>query len=656
MTNPSNTINMLLLAALSMVLNLSVVVQAEVWTWVSGAATGGQPNVYGTKGVPASGNVPGGRQGCVSWIDSSGNMWLFGGQDDNIMNDLWKFDGTNWTWVSGSNIGGQYGVYGTKGVPSPSNVPGARLWSVSWIDNNGELWLFGGDGRDINNFNYSFLNDLWKFDGTNWTWISGSNICKQSGVYGTKGIPGPNAVPGARWQSTSWKDSSGNLWLFGGWGYNNSGNQDWLNDLWKFDGTNWTWVSGSNIGGQYGVYGTKGVPASGNVPGGRQGCVSWIDSSGNMWLFGGSGLAASKGGCLNDLWKFDGTDWTWVNGSNICNQSGVYGTKGVRASTNVPGARYVSVSWIDKSGHLWLFGGQGYDRNGTQGRLNDLWKFDGTDWTWVNGSNICNQSGVYGTKGVRASTNVPGARSYSISWIDKSGSLWLFAGDGYDVGSKINVLNDLWKFDDFKIITGDIDGDGTVDFADFTILASHWLESQGPVEPVRIVSFSLDMSPNWTTEGQWEFGNPVGMGGSSHGYPDPNNGFTGQNVYGINLNGDYTVAVGGPYRLTAGPFDCNGYENVELNFARWLNTDTSVYVKCVVEISNNGSNWQEIWVNPADTEIADNQWQQLHFDISSIADRQATVYIRWSYQILSDRSYPYSGWNIDDVELQGEPN
>jgi hypothetical protein len=201
-------------------------------------------------------------------------------------------------------------------------------------------------------------------------------------------------------------------------------------------------------------------------------------------------------------------------------------------------------------------------------------------------------------------------------------------------------------------IPGDLNGDCKVDFKDFEIMASHWLQRSS----VRIAKFALDTNPNWITEGQWQFGTPMGMGGSSHGYPDPNQGFTGHNVYGVNLNGDYTVSVGGPYRLIAEPFDCIGYEHVELNFARWLNTDTSDYVKCMVEVSNNGSEWQEIWVNPADTQIADNQWQQQHFDISSIADRQATVYVRWSYQILSDRAFPYSGWNIDDVELQGLPN
>jgi hypothetical protein len=56
-----------------------------------------------------------------------------------------------------------------------------------------------------------------------------------------------------------------------------------------------------------------------------------------------------------------------MSGSNISNQNGVYGTKGVAASANVPGARCKAVSWIDSSNNLWLFGGWGYAATGYNG-------------------------------------------------------------------------------------------------------------------------------------------------------------------------------------------------------------------------------------------------------------------------------------------------
>jgi N-acetylneuraminic acid mutarotase len=159
------------------------------WTWVRGG-----PSDYGTKGIPLSTNMPPARHYAVSWTDAAGNFWLFGGGiNDGYLNDLWKYDpSTNlWTWVSGDNIISQVSVFGTKGVPSPTNKPGARYGAVSWTDAAGNLWLMGGS------YGNNRLNDLWKYDpSTNlWTWVSGDNTHNQPGVYGTKGVPSPNNQP-----------------------------------------------------------------------------------------------------------------------------------------------------------------------------------------------------------------------------------------------------------------------------------------------------------------------------------------------------------------------------------------------------------------------------------------------------------------------------
>jgi N-acetylneuraminic acid mutarotase len=264
-----------------------------------------------------------------------------------------------------------------------------------------------------------------------------------AGVYGTLGVASSGNVPGGRDAPVSWTDSSGNLWLFGGAGYDSTGALGDLNDLWKFNPTNkeWTWVSGSNTASASGVFGTQGVPAAANVPPARYLAVSWTDSSGNFWLFGGSG------GPGNDLWEFNPTTtmWTWVSGSNtVGSNPGVYGTLGVASTSNVPGARGEAVSWIDSNGNLWLFGGEG----GPTGILNDLWKFSPTnkEWTWMSGSSAGDASGVYGTLGVAATSNVPGGRWNPVGWTDSSGNLWLFGGQGLDSTGTGGWLNDLWEF------------------------------------------------------------------------------------------------------------------------------------------------------------------------------------------------------------------
>jgi len=438
-------------------------VSTPKWTWISGNDTVYQPGIYGTKGTAAQSNVPGGRACPVSWVDSNGKLWLFGGagvdsaSNLNDLNDLWKYDPTTneWTWVSGSDVYGQYGVYGTKGVADPANIPGARQAGISWIDAQGKFWLFGGIGYDSAS-NQGPLNDLWKYDPTTneWTWVSGNNVGSQSGIYGTMGVADPANVPGARFDAVSWLDAQGKFWLFGGIGYDSTGAgyYYYLNDLWKYDPTTleWTWMSGSNVYDQIGVYGTKGVSDPANIPGVRTDAVSWLDSSGNLWLFGGYGLATDRFyGELNDLWKFSPTtnEWTWVSGSDVQRQTGVYGTKGTAGPSNVPGGRYGAVSWLDAQRMSWLFGGDGYGSTGGGGFLNDLWKYDPTtnEWTWISGSTGYGQIGVYGTRGVADAANVPGARQGAVSWLDSSGNLWLFGGEGWDSAGNIGLFNDLWK-------------------------------------------------------------------------------------------------------------------------------------------------------------------------------------------------------------------
>jgi uncharacterized repeat protein (TIGR03803 family) len=369
---------------------------SNAWTWVSGADTGDQSGVYGTQGIAASANVPGARDSAVSWIDKSGNLWLFGGLgsdstgDIGDLNDLWEFSPTSstWTWVSGANTAGSQGVYGTMGVPSIANVPGARYLANTWTDKNGNLWLFGGVGHDLSVSGQggggTVLNDLWEFNPTSkaWTWIGGtSGGGSELANYGYRGVTAATNIPGARYMAISWTDNGGNLWLFGGLGNDSTNYGVDLNDLWEFNPTSemWTWISGANAGNQPGVYGTQDVPSPANIPGARELAVSWIDASGNLWLFGGYGLD-SKGsqGALSDLWEFNPTNqaWTWISGPDIMNQAAVYGTMGVPASTNQPGGRSPAASWTDNVGNFWLFGGNGSSSYSGYGEyLNDLWRY-----------------------------------------------------------------------------------------------------------------------------------------------------------------------------------------------------------------------------------------------------------------------------------------
>jgi hypothetical protein len=357
----------------------------DQWTWVSGASSVNSTGVYGAKGVESSANNPGARTEAASWIDATGDLWIFGGygyttnsSSRNVLNDLWKYDIINgeWVWISGSESLAQSGVYGTKGTASANNVPGARLAAMSWSDGNGNLWLFGGSVPGSS----ALYNDLWKYNISSgeWTWMSGSNTTNQPGTYGTQGISSVSNTPGARASANTWADGQGNLWLFGGSGIATS-SEDALNDLWKYNISSgeWTWVSGSNSIDELGIYGIRGVPSSSNIIGARYAAVSWQDSLGNFWIFGGASSQEGNSVSLNDLWQYNPSTglWTWIAGSTTINQFGEYGTLGTGSIDNIPGARYDSVGFTE-SGNFWLFGGTGYAAHGAESSLNDLWKIN----------------------------------------------------------------------------------------------------------------------------------------------------------------------------------------------------------------------------------------------------------------------------------------
>lgn len=334
------------------------------WTWMKGYNITEQPGVYGTIGTPALANTPGARFRSVTWTDTSGNLWLFGGAgyassaaSSGFLNDLWKYNpSTNqWTWMKGSNTVDQPAVYGTMGTPSAANTPGASYGGATSIDSAGNLWLFAGD--------------IWKYNiaANQWTWMKAGN---STGVYGTMGVFAQSNNPPSRTHGHAWADTSGNLWLFGG---------SYYNDVWKYNIAinQWAWMKGANTSSQPGSYGTLGTPAESNNPRGRTNSFSWADTAGNFWVFGGIGYAANGfPGSLNDLWKYNPAtnQWTWLKGDSTLNGFGVYGTMGVPSAANRPGARYAGVSWKDATGNFWVFGGISYTVGGSASYTNDLWK------------------------------------------------------------------------------------------------------------------------------------------------------------------------------------------------------------------------------------------------------------------------------------------
>jgi hypothetical protein len=509
------------------------------WTWIDGTNTAGTtaapqygsfPNSPPTTIPNPFTNTPGARFGAAGWTDKYGNLFLFGGDGwelsgnpdpdtlDDDMNDLWVcsfniggyvYDYCEWQLIGGydpktESVAGTSTTVGAQIIanaqhegqgttyPGAPFSPEAREGAATWVDSNGNFWMFGGQIPGA-----KFVSELWEYNTstlnpsnyttTEGTWISQGGLgVDQPGTYGTGGFPG------SRVNAASWTDHNGNLWLFGGYGYDGSGNVGYLNDLWEYTSAGWVWVSGgsTNLANQNGVYSGSGTL----MPGGRHEAVTWVDASGNLWLFGGEGedSVGTANGILNDLWMYSITSnqWTFVTGSTTANQTGIYESQpvvgpvsttgaastcglsvGLTVNNNVicspvsttgalPGSRWGAAGWVDAGGNFWLFGGWGLDSTATNGNgaLNDTWVYTpnatpgqpGT-WQWIKGSNTGAQNGNYGSLIRPYSTYylyTPGGRSNVTHWVDQNGQLWLFGGEGYDSTSTTGngYLNDMWRY------------------------------------------------------------------------------------------------------------------------------------------------------------------------------------------------------------------
>jgi hypothetical protein len=204
----------------------------------SQSAIAGSAATLGVKSTPFHATPPA-RQGAASWTDPGGRLWMFGGNGNDAegvsvtFGDLWRLNPQSSGWSL---------------IPSSGSAPAARAYATSWVDANGDLWLFGGQGRDPNGTAY-VLNDMWKFSVSTgqWSRVSGSARKNVSGVYGLAGVAAADSLPGGRSKAVSWVDPAGTLWVFGGYGIDSTGALGTLSDLWQFTPSTglWTWASGS---------------------------------------------------------------------------------------------------------------------------------------------------------------------------------------------------------------------------------------------------------------------------------------------------------------------------------------------------------------------------------------------------------------------------
>ena len=362
-----------------------------------------------------------------------------------------------WTWMSGEpfilDILGSYG----SGSPITSGQIGARIGSATWVDNQGNLWIFGGSKSNyMYKNNIQLFNDLWKYsliDGR-WFWIKGSNTYNSGSVSGGSITPpgsiNKNNTPSARAFASSVTDKDGNLWLFGGYTIVNSNQEVSLNDLWKYDPKidSWQWMSGA-------LSSQATIATTITQPGSRYASSIWsIDK--NLYLFGGIGTdTGSHVGFLQDLWQYNTNNNMWQLLSNPAiinhvNKPSIAPQQNVANQSNIPSGRINTVSVVNNN-NLWLFGGVGCndtncgsDSSANSGYyLNDLWKYDilQNQWTWVSGTLTGNKKPVVDING-----SVIGSKSLATGWIDQNNNIFIYGGLGISDDDSVGLLSDLWKY------------------------------------------------------------------------------------------------------------------------------------------------------------------------------------------------------------------
>jgi hypothetical protein len=165
--------------------------------------------------------------------------------------------------------------------------------------------------------------------------------------------------------------------------------------------------------------------------------------------------------------------------------------------------------------------------------------------------------------------------------------------------------------------------------------------------------FSTDKGWSGYEVGGWER-KPANAGNSELGNPDPAADYTSTEdnyVLGYAIGGGYGNDLAAEKEIISPAIDCTGQDRVFLKFWRYLNIGGNDHAG--IYISNDRSNWLLIWENPEGGTM-DNRWTPVMFDISEVAAGEGSVYIKLTMG-PTDSAGGYSGWNIDDLEVNSNP-
>ncbi|MCA8975482.1 MAG: hypothetical protein KDC98_12235 [Planctomycetes bacterium] len=252
------------------------------------------------------------------------------------------------------------GANWTDITPTTGPLPPARDWyGLAFDSGRSRLVLFGGRSTAL----AADLGDTWEFDGTVWNPLT------------------PGSAPSIRrWTVMTYDASRNETILFGG-----ANGSTYYNDTWSWNGSNWTALS----------------PATSPSIRGR-GALTYDPSRQEMIYYGGRNAA----GALAETWRWDGSTWTQIPTTTAPGSGGVGGLFAFAMTYDEVRDRHV------------IFGG-----TRTGGTLAGTWEFDGADWAQ------------------RSPANVPASRTVpSLTFVPALGKSILFGG------FQSTQLSDTWEY------------------------------------------------------------------------------------------------------------------------------------------------------------------------------------------------------------------
>lgn len=431
---------------LLIVLNVisSICFSQNQWTWMSGYLVSDavwispRPlpsplSVRGTPWVLGPTTKPSVREHSAGGIANNNDIYVYGGAslEYEYSSDFWIYDISQQKWAFISDLGWQ-AIGGAIGQESTTAHPGGRNRMASAVDNNGNIWFFGGLYRDNNTGETYARSDLWRY-----------NPKTKKFTYFDE-YAGSQFKPSERYRARAWFDNDNNMWMYGGAVDTQSGSLSY-NDLWKYNTTTnaWTFISG-NKNQPYckncpnGVYpATPGTGGTQYFPRARSDYGYWEDNSGNVWIYGG--YAESHGSDeYGDLWKFNSItyEWTLISGNATLNPP--------KTATN-PGSRNAPYCWVGNDNKLYMSGGLRQYLY----FLRDTWRINPTNGSWeaVNiDDSLINKVPISAGLKIENSTNIPGASVNTLDHLTTGSHTYMFSGYGVGSNNNTGFTGAMWRY------------------------------------------------------------------------------------------------------------------------------------------------------------------------------------------------------------------